>query len=117
MQSKPLATRGLLTTIPCLRQRRHRPQLGGRGLARVALANARGFATQIAQIVKLGASHVASFHHVDVIDDRRVQRKDSFDTDTKAGFANGDRFARHRHACGRCKRLQKPASALSFLIL
>src|SRR5215210_5657585 len=67
---------------------------GDRGLTRIAFTNTSCLAAKISQIVKLGATHVTPFHHVDVINDRRVQRKDSFDTDTKAGLAHGDRLAR-----------------------
>src|SRR5439155_23221301 len=62
--------------------------------ARVTLTNARRFAAQRAQIIKLCASDMASLHHVNVIDDPSVQRKDSFDAYAKAGLAHRDRFAR-----------------------
>src|SRR5437660_5126424 len=61
-------------------------------LPRIAFANAGSLAAKIAQVVKLGAANVALLHHVDVIDDRGMQRKDSFDADTKTGLANGDGF-------------------------
>src|SRR5437764_3426012 len=75
------------------------PATNGRGagnisvLPRIAFANAGGLAAEIAQVVKLCAANVALFHHVDVIDNCRMQRKDSFDADAKAGLANGDGFA------------------------
>src|SRR4051794_1287897 len=65
-----------------------------RGLSRVALANTGGFAAQVTEIIKLGAPHMSLFHDIDVIDDRRVQRKNSFDADAEARFANGDALAR-----------------------
>ena len=61
---------------------------------RIALTNARCLAAQLTQVIKLGAPHVAFFHYVDVIDDGRMQRKDSFDADAKARLAHGNRFAR-----------------------
>jgi len=67
---------------------------GDRSLTRVAFTNTSRLAAQISQVVKLGATHMTPFHYVDVINDRRVQRKDSFDTNTKAGLANGNRLAR-----------------------
>src|SRR2546423_2422256 len=63
-----------------------------RTLPRIAFANAGSLAAKIAQVVKLGAANVALLHHVDVIDDRGMQRKDSFDADTKTGLANGYGF-------------------------
>src|SRR5689334_1301406 len=62
--------------------------------AGITLANACGFAAQSAQIVELGAANAASFHEIDMIDDGRVQRKDSFHADAETGFANGDRLTR-----------------------
>src|SRR6266571_345411 len=62
-------------------------------LARVALANAGRLSTEIAQVIKLRAPHVAFLYYIDVIDDRRVKRKNSLDTDAEAGLAHGDRFA------------------------
>ena len=62
-------------------------------LAGIALANARCLAAQLAQVIKLRAPHVAFLNHINVIDDRRVQRKDSLDTDTKARLAHRNRFA------------------------
>src|SRR5207237_9873718 len=61
-------------------------------LPRIAFANAGSLAAKIAQVVKLGAANVALLHHVDVIDDRGMQRKDSFDADTKTGLANSYGF-------------------------
>src|SRR5205823_6424890 len=61
-------------------------------LPRIAFANAGSLAAEIAQVVKLGAANVTLFHHVDLIDNCRMQRKDSFDPDTKPGLANGDGF-------------------------
>src|SRR5262249_43983140 len=60
------------------------------GLPRIAFANARCLAAQIPQVVKLGAAYVAFLHHVDMIDDSRVEWKDSFDTNPEAGFAHGN---------------------------
>jgi hypothetical protein len=62
--------------------------------ARIALANTGGFTTQTAEVIKLRSSDTASFHQIDVINDSGVQRKNSFDTDTEAGFAHRDGFTR-----------------------
>src|SRR5437763_9295641 len=65
---------------------------GAGDLTRIAFANAGSLAAKIAQVVKLGAANVALLHHVDVIDNCRMERKDSFDADTKTRLANGDGF-------------------------
>src|SRR5262245_22062766 len=39
------------------------------------LADARGFAAATAQIVKLGAAHLAAAHELDRVDHRRIERK------------------------------------------
>src|SRR5258707_13403057 len=58
-----------------------------------ALAQAGGFALEIAQIVQVGATHTAGADHVDVIDHARVQREDAFYSLSEADFANRDAFA------------------------
>src|SRR6185503_10330287 len=65
-----------------------------RVLTRVALANTGSLAAQVAQVIELRAANASLLHHVDVIDNRGVQRKNSFDADAKAGLAHGNRFAR-----------------------
>src|SRR5436305_6717749 len=62
--------------------------------ARVALADACGFTTESAQVVKLCSSDATSFHQINVIDDRRVQGKDSFHADAETCLSHGDGFAR-----------------------
>ena len=61
--------------------------------ARVALADTSGFAAQPAQVIELGSPDATSFHEVDVVDDRRVQREDSFNADAKTRFSDSDGFA------------------------
>src|SRR6266700_1990225 len=68
-------------------RRRRRRRLSRFALAGVALANPRCLAAHLAQVIKLGPAHVTLFHDVDVIDDRRVQRKDSLNPDAKTDFA------------------------------
>src|SRR5436190_10841665 len=63
-------------------------------LSGVALANACSLTAQIAEVVKLSAADVTLLHHVDVIDDGSVQRKNSFNADSETGLAHGDRFTR-----------------------
>src|ERR1051325_3139286 len=93
----PCLTVGLLTLL-FLAFRRFTAAGSGsisdfRGLTGIALANARSLAAQFAQVIKLRASYVTFFHHVDVIDDSCMQRKNSFDADAKAGLTHGDRLA------------------------
>src|SRR5579863_5478668 len=58
-----------------------------------ALAQARGFALQAAQVVELGAADAAGADDVDVIDDGRVNREDALDAVAEADLADGDGFA------------------------
>src|SRR5581483_9617594 len=61
-----------------LGRRLRRSGSGCRALAaRVALADARRFAAQLAQVVELGAAHAATAHQIDVINHRRVKREDA----------------------------------------
>src|SRR5882762_1041023 len=69
----------------------HLPGLIG---ARIPLTDSSRLATQFAQVIELGAPDAPLFHHIDMIDDGGVQRKDPFDADTETGFANGNRLAR-----------------------
>lgn len=68
-------------------------RVGGFG-ARVALADPRRLAAQLAQVVKLCAPYATALHYINVIDDGGVQRKDPLDADTEAGLADGNRFTR-----------------------
>ena len=61
--------------------------------ASVALADPRRLAAQLAQIVKLRTANAATLHHINVVHDGCMERKDPFDTDAKAGFADRDRFS------------------------
>jgi hypothetical protein len=74
---------------------------GDRGLgvvalsaARVALANACGLASKSTKIIKLGSSDATSFDEIDVVDDRCVQWKDSFDPDAETRLPHRNGFAR-----------------------
>src|SRR5271157_2388982 len=59
----------------------------------LALAQARRFALQAAQVVQLGAAHAAGAHDVDMVDHRSVQRENALDAGAEAGLANGDGLA------------------------
>src|SRR6185503_5746962 len=61
---------------------------------RIALADTGGLTSQTTQVIELGPAYAAALDQVDVIDDRRVQRKNSLDADAEARFSDGDRFAR-----------------------
>jgi hypothetical protein len=82
---------------------------GSRGLvvaaaARVALTDASSFASQSTKIIKFGSPHSASLDEVDMIDDGRVEGKNSFDANPEArlshcySFAGAAMFARDHHA-------------------
>src|SRR5216684_349377 len=59
----------------------------------ITLANTRSLAAQLAKVVKLGAPYVTFLHDVDVIDYRRVQRKNPLYADAKTHLAHGDGLA------------------------
>src|SRR5436190_5177849 len=65
-----------------------------RVLTRITLADTRSLTAQVTQVIELGATNATFLHHVDVIDNRRVQRKDSLNAHTEAGLADGNRLAR-----------------------
>jgi hypothetical protein len=44
------------------------------------LTNPRSLASQLTQVVELGPSNAAAFGDIDVVDDRRMQRKDTLHT-------------------------------------
>jgi hypothetical protein len=62
--------------------------------ARVALTDTCGLTAQSTKVVKLCSADATTLYEVDVVDDRRVQREDSFDADAETRFSHGDRFAR-----------------------
>src|SRR6185503_2813216 len=62
--------------------------------ARVALTDACGLTAQSTQVVELRASDATTLYEIDMVDDRRVQRENSFDADAETGFSHCDRFAR-----------------------
>src|SRR6185369_16238828 len=62
--------------------------------ARVALTDACGFTAQSTEVVKLCSSDAAALDEIDVVDNRRVQRENSFDADAKTRLSHCDRFAR-----------------------
>lgn len=66
---------------------------------------------------ELGPSDMRLPDHVDLGDDRRVERENPFDADTIADFANGKRRARARAAPGRENHAFKNLDALFFAFL
>src|SRR5581483_7526536 len=58
-----------------------------------AFAQACGLALEPAQIIQLGAAHAAGAHHIDVIDHRRMNRKNALHALPEADLAHGDGFA------------------------
>src|SRR3954471_17063308 len=63
-------------------------------LARILLTDARSLAAQPAQVIELGATHASALDHVYVINDGRMQREDSLNTNAEAGLAHSDGLAR-----------------------
>src|SRR5262249_50101022 len=61
-----------------------------------ALFEASRFAFQFAEIVKLGAPYFSCAHYVDMIDDPRMKRKDTFHAVAEADLADRDRLAHSR---------------------
>src|ERR1700722_735306 len=58
-----------------------------------ALAQASCLALETAQVIKLGAAHTAGAHYINMVDDARVDGKDTLHTLAKTDLADGDRLA------------------------
>src|SRR5690606_18843107 len=52
-----------------------------------ALLDAGGLASQISQVIELGAPHLAAAHHLDLLDARRIDQERSLDADAVRGDA------------------------------
>src|SRR2546423_10367502 len=78
------------------------------GLARVALAYARGLAAEVAQVVELRAADAATPHQFDATDDGAVHGEDALDADAEADLA-------HREGLARAVALARDADALERL--
>src|SRR6266852_237531 len=63
---------------------------GGLAGALLALADAGRFAAPLAQVIELGAAHLAAAHHLDRIDHRRIERKDALDALAVGDLAHGE---------------------------
>src|SRR5690606_27703549 len=80
--------------------------LGGGGLALVLvqaagagariLADARGFAAAVTQIVELGAADAATAHDLDALYQRRIDREDALDAFTIGDLAHGEALVEAR---------------------
>src|SRR5437868_4413673 len=53
-----------------------------------ALGDAGGFTGAAAQVIKLGAADVAAAHHLDMVDDRRIEREDALDALAETDLAH-----------------------------
>src|SRR5262249_38302456 len=60
------------------------------------LADARGFAAAAAQIVELGAAHLAAAHNLDGVDHRRIERKDPLHALSVGDFADRETLVEAR---------------------
>src|SRR6185437_11065065 len=58
----------------------------------LALADTGRFATTSAQVIQLGATHLAAAHNLDRVDHRRVQREDTLDALTVRNLAHREVF-------------------------
>src|SRR5947209_12923822 len=73
-----------------------RPRAAGVVSARDGLAlllDLGGLAAQLAEVVELGAAHVAARHDLDLLHDRGVHREGALDTDAEADLADGEGLA------------------------
>ena len=57
------------------------------------LFDLRLLATQVAQVVKLGATNVTAGDELNVVDDRRVHGERTLNSDLEANLADGERLA------------------------
>src|SRR5438874_5169605 len=69
-----------------LRSRRN----GLRALALLLLGDARTLAAQAAQVIELGAAHLAAAHDLDRVDHRRIERKHALDALAIGNLAHGE---------------------------
>src|SRR5215510_13314745 len=83
-------------------------------LSCVTLADAGRFTTQSTQVIKLSAPHVTFLNYINVVDDCGVQRKDSFDANTKAGLAHGNRLARAAMLAGNADAFKSLQALFGF---
>src|SRR5215212_863063 len=60
----------------------------------VALSNACGLTSKSTEIVELCSPDATSFYQIDVVDNGRVQWKDSLNADAKTRLSHGDGFTR-----------------------
>src|SRR5437870_11596599 len=77
--------------------KRGRPHSASLGAAVILLlADARGFAAPAAQIVELGAAHLAAAHNLDRVDHRRIERKDALHALAVGDFADRETLVEAR---------------------
>src|SRR6185369_6192083 len=55
-----------------------------------ALGDTCGLTGATAQVVELGATHVAAAHDLDLVDDRRIKREDALDAFAERNLADGE---------------------------
>ena len=55
-------------------------------------ANACCFTGEVAQIIQFGATHFTNFVHLDFLDEWRVDRENTFNTDVVGNFAYRETF-------------------------
>src|SRR6185295_19436817 len=55
-----------------------------------ALGDTRRLSGAAAQIIELGPAHVAAADHLDMVDDRRIEREDALDAFAEADLADGE---------------------------
>src|SRR4029077_18222329 len=60
------------------------------GLAVLLLDDAGRLAAQLAQVIQLGATHLAAAHHLDRVDHRRHHREDALDAFAVGNLADGE---------------------------
>lgn len=60
---------------------------------RISLFDTGCFAAKVAKIIKLSTANLTATNNVDVIDDRCVQREDTFDAYAEADLSHGYRLA------------------------
>jgi hypothetical protein len=82
--------------------------------SRIPLADACCLTSKSTQVVKLRSSDTASFDEVNVIDDSRVEWKNSFDAHSKTCFPYGNGLARASMLPGDYNALESLKSLLGF---
>ena len=79
------------------------------------LGDARRLAAPAAEVIELGAAHLAAAHHLDLLHHRRIDREHALHAFTVGDLANREALLAARRPCGRSPRPHRPAGGCGCL--